>query len=129
MLSSWQLGGQDLAGELQFAYPCLAAGRAGVRTLFCEPGGPPDQISSRCVQSLGVVPPAGSAQSVSKVNSSWDAHAQPCSWEEAASSGSVSRKGGPCSALISWEDPKPLRASVSPSVKWGLAENPLSGAL
>lgn len=93
MLSSWQLGGQDLAGGLQFAYPCLAGGRAGVRTRFCKPGGLPDQISSRCVRSLGVVPPAGSAQSVSKVSSSWDAHAQPCSWEEAASSGSASQPG------------------------------------
>ena len=63
------------------------------------------------VHSLGV-PPAGSAHSVSKVSSSWDARAQPCSWEEAASSGSASREGGPCSALISWEDPKPLRAPV-----------------
>lgn len=94
MLSFWQLGGQDLAGGLQFAYPCLAGGRAGVRTRFCKPGGLPDQISSGCVRSLGVVPPAGSAQSVSKVSSSWDAHAQPCSWEEAASSGSA-RKGVP----------------------------------
>ena len=77
MLDSWQLGGQDLAGGLQFAYPCLACGRAEVRIQLGKPVDFQTRSTPGAVQDRSI-PFVGSVQSVSKVYSSWEACA-PCS--------------------------------------------------
>lgn len=108
--------------------PVLCPGRAGFRTLLLrEPMDfRPDQLPSAAQTPSSLLQ---SLCSLSRGPVIWDAHGAPCSQEaslgeEAGWVGHPGRAGIPGRPLSSWEDVKPLRVSVSPSVKWGLAENP-----